>query len=132
MANGKELSVEEQVAQQIALMNRELELKQEQREENTVRLGAKVVDTRINQGQPVIDKASGQQKVVNGVPQCYPDKFFVTFSYDGGSLETEIKLKEDFESFELNKRYHCIGYLGFQKIFGVDTLMPIFTKFTKI
>ena len=29
MANGKELSVEEQVAQQIALMNRELELKQE-------------------------------------------------------------------------------------------------------
>lgn len=128
----KELSIEEQVAQQIANINRELELKQEQRETNKVELGAKIVDTRTNQGQPVIDKASGQQKVVNGVPQCYSDKYFVSLSYDGGSLETEIKSKDVFDSFELNKRYFCEGYLGFQKIFGVDTLMPIFTKFTKI
>lgn len=128
----KELSVEEQVAQQLALMNRELELKQEKRETNKVELGARVVDTRVNQGQPVIDKASAQQKIVNGVPQCYPDKYFVTLSYDGGSLETEIKSQDVFESFEINKRYFCEGYLGFQKIFGVDTLMPIFTKFTKI
>lgn len=132
MANGKELSVEEQVAQQIALINKELELKQEQREANKVELGAKVVDTRVNQGAPVIDKTSAQQKVVNGVPQCYPDKYFVTLSYDGGSLETEIKSKDIFDTFETNKRYFCEGYLGFQKIFGVDTLMPIFTKFTKI
>ena len=115
MANGKELSVEEQVAQQIALINKELELKQEQREANKVELGAKVVDTRVNQGA-----------------QCYPDKYFVTLSYDGGSLETEIKSKDIFDTFETNKRYFCEGYLGFQKIFGVDTLMPIFTKFTKI
>ena len=132
MANEKELSVAEQIAQQVALVNKELELKQEQREANTVVLGAKIVDKRTNQGQPVIDKASGQQKVVNGVPQCYPDKYFVTLSYDGGSLETEIKKQEVYESFETNKRYYCEGYLGFQKLFGVDTLMPIFTRFTKI
>lgn len=132
MANGKELSVAEQVQQQIAEMNRELELKQEQRESNKIELGAKVVELRTNQGQPVIDKASGQQKVVNGIPQNYPDKYFVTLSYDGGSLETEIKSKDVYDSFEANKRYFCQGYLGFQKVFGVDTLMPIFTTYTKI
>jgi len=132
MANEKELTVSEQVQQQLAQMNRELELKQEQRESNKVELGAKVVELRTNQGQPVIDKSSAQQKVVNGIPQNYPDKYFVTLSYDGGSLETEVKSKDVYDSFEVNKRYFCKGYLGFQKVFGVDTLMPIFTNYTKI
>lgn len=131
MANEKHFT-EADIQRIIAEQNKELELKQEQREANKVELGAKLVFVRVQNGAPIMDKTTGEQKVSNGIPLCYPDKYYSTFSFDGGSLEAEIKDKTIFDSLELNKRYFLEGYMGYQKVFGVDTLMPIFTNFTKI
>ena len=128
----KELTAEELVAQQIAQMNAEFERKQEQRETNSVLLGARVVAKRVQNGQPIMDKTTGEQKVFNGVPQCYPDRYFVTLQFIGSELETEIKDKTVFDDLAEMKTYFCEGRLGEVKNFGVSELKPIITKFTKI
>ena len=128
----KQISIEEQVAQEVAKLNRQFELKQEQRETNKVSIGARVVDLKILEGKPVIDKVTNQQKLVNGVPQNYQDKYYVTLQFLGSSLETEVKTRQVYDSFELHKTYFCEGYLGEVKKFGDSQLEPIFTTFTKL
>lgn len=128
----KEISIEEQVAQQVAKLNKEFELKQEQRETNKVSIGARVVDLKILEGKPVIDKVTNQQKLVNGVPQNYQDKYYVTLQFLGSSLETEVKSRLAYDFFELHKTYFCEGYLGEVKKFGDSQLEPIFTTFKKL
>ena len=127
----KELSVEEQVAQQIARMNREFELKQIQREMNEVKIGARVMSKRIQNGSPVIDKDTKEQKVVNGVPQTYASKYFVTIQFMGSSLEAEVS-NETYDILEEMKTYLCEGYIGEVKRYGTSYIEPIFRRFTQI
>lgn len=127
----KELSIEEQVAQQVAELNRQFELKQEQRELNEVRIGARVVIKRIQLGSPVIDKDTREQKVVNGVPQTYASKYFVTIQFMGSALEAEVS-SETYDSLEEMRTYLCEGYIGEVKRYGTPYIEPIFRKFTQI
>lgn len=128
----KELTVEEQVAQAVAKANRELELKQQQREENSVSIGARVMSKRIQNGSPIVDKDTKEQRVDgNGIPQCYPDKFHVTLQFMGAEIEKEIK-QEQYELLEEMRMYSCKGYIGEVKKFGNTFVEPIFTSFTQI
>lgn len=123
--------VEQIIQQKLAEFNKQAELKQEQREQNLVQLGVQVTAKRVQNGQPIIDKTTNQQKVIGGVPQCYPDKYFVMLSASGFEFETQVD-KEVFEDLEELKRYLAVGRMGFVTNFGVSELKPIISKFTKI
>ncbi|RXJ98376.1 hypothetical protein CRU98_10075 [Arcobacter sp. CECT 8986] len=127
----EKLTVEEQIQQAVLKAQRELELKQQQREQNIVKLGARVVSKRVQQGQPIIDKQSGNQKEVNGVPQCYPDKFYITLQFMGAELEKEVS-KDNYDLVQEMHTYFCEGYVGEVKKFGNTYIEPIITRFTQI
>jgi hypothetical protein len=132
MANGKELSQDELEAQMVARVNKQLELKQAQREENVVRLGARVVNKETIPGKPIIIRETGQQKVDgNGVPQCYADKYKVTLQFMGGSLITDVN-QPNYDALELHKTFLCVGHYGEVKKFGESFMEPIFTNYTRI
>lgn len=119
------------VAQAVAKQNNELELKQRQRETNLVQMGAFVQELRIQEGSPIIDKQTQQQKEVNGIPQCYPNKYYVRLQAMGLELETEVQ-QSIFESLEENRTYLCEGRVAIVKKFGSDYIEPVFKKFTLI
>ncbi|RXK01504.1 hypothetical protein CRV02_08320 [Arcobacter sp. CECT 8989] len=119
------------VAQAVAKQNSELELKQRQRETNLVQMGAFVQELRVQEGSPIIDKQTQQQKEVNGIPQCYPDKYYVRLQAMGLELETEVQ-QSIFESLEENRTYLCEGRIALVKKFGSDYIEPVFKKFTLI
>ena len=124
--------LEQLIEQQVAKMNKEFELKQEQREKNVVELGVQVTAKRVQKGQPIIDKTTNKQKMIGDVPQCYPDKYFVMLSASGFEFESQIDEKETFEDLEDMKKYLAVGRMGLVTNFGVTELKPIITKFTKI
>lgn len=128
----KELTQEELIAQAVAQANKQFELKQAQREENSLSIGAKVIAKRVQEGSPIIDKATQSQKIgADGIPACYPDKFHVTLQFMGCSIEKEVR-KEQYEVLEEMKTYSCKGYVGEVKKFGNSFIEPIFTTFTQI
>jgi hypothetical protein len=131
MAQAK-MTQEEIIQQEVARQNAIFLKQQQQREENIVSMGARVVEKRVHQGSPIIDKQTSQQKIdAHGVPQCYPDKFFVTLQFMGGELEKEVT-PDKYDELEELKMYYCQGYIGEVKRFGNSFIEPIFTKFTKI
>ena len=127
----QEQYIAEMMAQEVAKQNKALELKQSQREQNKVVLGARVQELRIQNGSPIVDKETKQQKIVNGEPQCYPNKYYVKLQSMGVELEAEISeiTHNELEQF---KTYQCEGYIGIVKFFGVEQIAPIFNKFTLI
>ena len=94
-------------------------------------LGATVVSKREHLGSPIIDKETKQQKLMGGVPQCYPTKYYVTLQAMGLELETEITVTE-YDAFQDLRKYLCEGRMGIVKKFGTEYVEPIFTKYTLI
>lgn len=140
MSNTKEIvftkeqqeAIDLMMQQTVAKQNKELELKQEQRETNKVVIGARIQELILREGSPIVDKDTKQQKVSpEGVALCYPNKHFVKLEAMGVSIETEIS-KENFETLEEHRTYLCEGHIGLVKKFGSDFIEPIFRRFTKI
>jgi len=133
MANGKELSQDELRAQLVAQINAELELKQQQREMNLIKLGARVVHKEVIHGKPIIIKETGQQKVnpQTGEPQCYADRYKVSLQFMGGQITVDVN-DSDNEKLELHKTFLCVGHYGEVKRFGESFMEPIFTNYTQI
>lgn len=126
------IDIEALEADLIAKMNASFEAKQEKREMNSIKLGGRIVTKRIALGSPIIDKTTGEQKVFNGVPQTYTDKYYVVIQFVGAEFETELKDVITYDSLEEDKMYFCEGRLGEVKNFGSSILAPIITKFSKI
>ena len=131
MSTKIELSVEQQIEQAIAKARKEDELKLAKREENIVTLGCKVASKRIRVGSPVIDKESKQQKMFDGVPQKYDDKYYASLTFMGAEIEVEVNAA-NYELLEEFKTFYCEGYIGEVKVFGTSVIQPIFRKFTQI
>lgn len=129
----KSLTQDEIIAQAVAQANKEFELKQQQREENVIRLGARVINKEVIHGKPIIIKETGQQKLnsTTGEPQCYADKYKVSLQFMGGEITVDAN-ESDYEKLELHKTFLCVGHYGEVKKFGDSFMEPIFTKFTKI
>lgn len=127
-----ELSVKEQVAQEVARQIAEFEKKQKQREENSVVIGARVVLKEEKEGSPIVDKETKMQKLdANNVPMCYPTKYFVTIQFIGGSLVLELSSKL-FDTVQETFVYSCEGRMGLVKNFGTEVMTPIITNFIKL
>ena len=129
----KELTQDELIAQAVAQANKEFELKQAQREENTIKIGARVVNIEVINGRPIIIKETGQQKVhpQTGEPQFYADKYKVSLQFMGGEITVDVNEK-DYELLEMHKSFLCVGHYGEVKRFGESFMEPIFTQYTKI
>lgn len=128
----QEAYVQEMMQQAVAKQNAELEKKQRQRETNKVEMGAFVQELRVQEGSPIVDKQSGQQKVDgSGYPMCYPNKYYVKLQAMGLEIETEIN-QTQFDSLEENRTYLCQGRIGIIKKFGNEFIEPIFKTFTAI
>lgn len=128
----KPLTQDEIIAQAVAQANKEFELKQQQREENIVRIGARVINKETIHGKPIIIKETQQQKIsADGIPQCYPDKYKVSLQFMGGELTTDVN-QQNYDKLELHKTFLCVGHYGEVKKFGESFMEPIFTQFTQI
>lgn len=128
----QEAYVQQMMEQAVAKQNKELELKQRQREINQVQMGAYVQELRVQEGSPIIDKQTQQQKVdASGFPQCYPNKYFVRLQAMGLELETEVS-QTIFDNLEENRTYLCDGRIAVVKKFGNEYIEPVFKKFTLI
>ena len=127
----KELTQDELIAQAVAQMEKKMELKFAQRSKNLISLGVEVVQTECNIGKPKLDKNTGVQVMVNGVPQSYANTYKADLTFKGGSITIDIN-EEQFAMLEVNQAYLCNGYYGEKKVFGTPTMMPIFTTITKI
>ncbi len=128
----KELTQDELIAQAVAQANKEFELKQAQREENSIRIGARVVNKDVINGRPIIIKETGQQKLgQSGEPLCYADKYKVSLQFMGGEITVDVN-ERDYELLEMHKSFLCVGHYGEVKRFGESFMEPIFTQYTKI
>ena len=125
------LSIDEKIALALAKQQEQFELKLKQREENKISLGCRIVELVEIVGKPIIDKETGQQKELNGVPAFYPNKYTAKLSFIGGELETPIKEK-DFSNLKFNSQYLALGRLGEVKEFGNTVLKPIFSEFVEL
>lgn len=137
MANEVKFTKEQQehldamIQQAVDKQNKELELKTQQREENKVLLGCKVLEKNIIKGAPIIDKDTKQQKLLNGVPQCYPDRYRVKLMFLGGELEQNVE-DAQYEMLEEYKSYYCNGHVGEVNNFGNTYIGVKLTNFVKI
>lgn len=125
------LSIDEKIALALAKQQEQFELKLKQREENKISLGCRIVELVEIVGKPIIDKETGQQKELNGVPAFYSNKYTAKLSFIGGELETPIKEK-DFSNLKINSQYLALGRLGEVKEFGNAVLKPIFSEFVEL
>lgn len=127
----QQLSIDEIVALALEKQQKEFELKLQQRDENSIKLGCQVVEVNTIDGKPIIDKETKLQKEIAGELAFYPDKYSVKISFVGGEIETPIN-KQVFESLKINSRYLAIGRLGEVKEFGNTLIKPIFSHFQEI
>ena len=111
----------------------EMVLLMQQSNKNVVDMGATCADRRIHAGSPMIDKESKQHKInpQTNEPMFYADKYYVTLTFDGGSIETEVE-KGQYDLLIVGKRYSCYGRLAPVRVFGNEQIMPVFHAFTEL
>lgn len=110
-----------------------LNKKLEQREENSVQLGGKLVLLEEVLGGEKKDKDT-KQILIDPITQKalrYDTKYYATFAFVGGDIRTEITLA-NFKILEETKTYTCSGYIGQVKEYGNVYMGAKFTSFNKL
>jgi len=126
----KDLEVQTLTMEQIEeMVNKKLA----QREENSVRLGGKLMLLEEVLGGEKKDKDTKQILIdpVTKKSLRYDTKYFATFAFVGGDIRTEITVA-NFESLVETKTYSCIGYIGQVKEYGNVYMSAKFTKFIRL
>lgn len=127
----EKMLTEAQVHQMIAKENQKLEKKQQQREENVIRLGARVIDLQEKKGSAKVSKDGQPMLGKDNEPLLYPSTYKVTIQFFGGSIESTIN-ETIFSELQVNRTYFIEGYFGMVKDFGKESIQPIFNTFTQI
>ena len=128
--------IDELLAQQAQQFEKKMDSRLKQERINECKLAATVQETRQVQGKPIIDDETKEQKVdTNGVPQSYPDKYYASLTFDGGSIEVEIQ-KDQFDVLVPSKRYLCDGHIGDVRVFVNKSIATVkalkVTSFTQL
>lgn len=123
-------SIEQMIASAVAQAEARIKAQSLKGQTNSIQLGVTVKDLDVREGSEIKDKKTGEVLVdtVTGDVKRYSNKYYATFSFDGGILTQEIK-SSNFAKLEQNKKYFATGYYGLVSNFGKDELAPIFTDF---
>jgi hypothetical protein len=100
-----------------------------QSDQNAVRLGVTIADKRIQMGSDKRDKEGNPLIDHNtGEPMKFPDTFYVTVAFNGGSIETKVS-QEQYENLIDGARYNARGRFLPVKSYGKVETMPVFNQF---
>lgn len=99
---------------------------------NEIRLSSKIVNKTVINGKERTDKATGLPIVDEfGQVRCYPNRYIVTLSFQGGSLEYGCD-ENMYKELDLNSTYLFKGRIGFIKEYGKEVTSPIFASWQKV
>lgn len=127
--NPKNESIEQIVAREVAKAESRMKAKVLKGQTNSIQLGVTIKDLETREGAEIKDRTTGEvQTDNNGEIKRYPNKYYVTVTFKGGSLKQEIK-GNLFAMLELNKDYFATGFIGEVSNFGKTEIAPIFTDF---
>lgn len=127
------LSIEQQIAQAVAKAEARIKSQNLKGKTNSIQLGCTVRDLEVRQGSEMRDKKTNELIVDNrtGETMRFADKYYVTLSFNGGSLTQEVR-GHIYGDLQINNDYFCIGYLGEVNDFGKVKISPIFTEFQNL
>lgn len=96
---------------------------------NSISLGVTVIDLESKEGAEILDKATKVPLSDNwGNPRRYPDKYYASFSFNGGCLKQEVK-QAQYSQLSIGSKYFAIGRLGEISSYGDTVIAPIFSQF---
>lgn len=123
-------TMEQIVAREVAKAEARMKAKTLKGQTNAIQLGVTIKDLEVKEGAEIKDRTSGEVLVdsVSGEVKRYPNKYYATVVFKGGSLRQEIK-GNLFGILEVNKDYFATGFLGEVTNFGKTEIAPIFTNF---
>ena len=123
-------TIEQIVAREVAKAEARIKAKEAKSKTNSIQLGATVKDLEIKEGKQIVNRESGEVLIDphTGELKTYPNKYYVTLLFKGGSLKQEVKANI-YNQLEINNDYFCVGYLGEVTTFGKTEMLPIFTEF---
>lgn len=99
---------------------------------NEIKLSSKIVNKTVINGKERTDKTTGAPLVDDfGQPLRYPNRYIVTLSFQGGSLEYGCD-ENMYNELDLNSTYLFKGRIGFIKEFGKEITSPIFASWQKV
>ena len=120
----------------VANARSEAVLLMKQSNQNEIKLGATCTVKKINEGSAIMDKTvtPNVQKIDlnTGEPMFYKDKYFITLTFDGGEVETEVTREQYDDVLQEGGRYLCNGRLSPVKNFGQTVIAPVFYAFTRL
>ena len=108
------------------MMNRKFE----QREKNSVQLGATLQEITEYRGEKK-DKLGNIILLSDGTPDYYPTSYTAILVYNGGSLDAAIT-PDIAKTLVAGKRYYCEGIIGECRSYGKTYMGPNFSKFTQL
>lgn len=123
-------SIEQLVAREVAKAEARMKAKTLKGQTNSIQLGVTIKDLEVKEGSEIVNKQTGEFQIDSNTGEIkrYPDKYFVTVVFKGGSLKQEIK-GNLFGILEVNKDYFATGFIGEVSNFGKTEIAPIFTNF---
>lgn len=123
-------SIEQIVAREVAKAEARIKAKSLKGQTNSIQLGVTVKDLEVREGSEIKDRVTGEVQIDNstGEVKRYPNKYYVTVTFKGGSLRQEIKANH-YAILEVNKDYFATGFIGEVSNFGKTEIAPIFTNF---
>lgn len=123
------MTTEQKIASEMLKLEARMKSQFAKASANSLQIGVTVKDMDSKDGSPILDKTTKEPLYDNyGNPRHYPNKFYVTFLFQGASLTQEVKEK-DYLVLAPNKKYFATGYLGEVSSYGKTEIAPIFTSF---
>jgi len=104
---------------------------QKQAKANIVNLGCDLVDKEERIGSERKDKNGQLILGPDNLPLLYPTKYYVTLTFMGGTIVTEVNFVQ-FDFLELGNTYFCKGRIATVKEFGKEFLAPVFNQFVEL
>ena len=104
---------------------------QKQASSNIVHIGCIVAEKEEKKGSERKDKDGKFMLGQDNQPLLYPTKFYVTLTFMGGTIRTEVNPIQ-YENLTIGLTYFCKGRIATVKDFGKESLAPVFSEFVEL
>ncbi len=132
MATKNEKQAPELINHEEIPYTREMAIRERKQEKsNIIELGAELAELETKPGSERKNKDGQIIMNPDNTPAKYPDKYYATFVFMGGTIQVEVK-DTQLPSLVVGETYFCKGRLAMVKNFGKEELSPVFTVFTQL